>query len=588
MTTNGFITVTERSGDLRAGDITSTASDVTLTSPARILDAERGDGLLGSDPTPTDVTGVNITLTAGTGLVTGGIGLPSNFLEINVGTGVLNAFDRLAATTSGIFLTETVGDLRSTRCGRAATSTLTTVAGSIVDARNDARGQHLRDEHRPRRQRRRREHRRRARNDLEIESSHAAAGDVGLEATASIYVTETRGTLHLVLAEALGGDIRITVRETATATPAPAAAAFTGQVTFNGTTLTGSFAASGFLAEHDAADHGRDAVRRRLHDRLGDRHDDHAVGDARGHERRAHRRDADRPGHARRGPRPAARRRRALRRERAAHGPARPDRGERLRPAAVGDDVTTTTNSEIVAGRDIDIYGDWTNGDPHFGTTMVLRGTITPGAGFVTRVWGQTDVDSIQFGDPERRGGRHHARLARLHPARRRDARLRRRRRGPSHRLLPADDERRRRAHAHARRPGRDRPLRDLHHRQPGLAAQLRHQPARHRRARTTASTRPRSTAATRLYGAPAPAGTQVRGRRHLPAARRRSRSPGETTDRPAYVALLAGRGGAPVEQRARAAPPATTSTATATRSPATSRAPSSSGSTTTPRSTAA
>ena len=28
----------------------------------------------------------------------------------------------------------------------------------------------------------------------------------------------------------------------------------------------------------------------------------------------------------------------------------------------------------------IDIFGDWTNGDPHFGTTIVLRGTITPGA----------------------------------------------------------------------------------------------------------------------------------------------------------------------------------------------------------------
>ncbi len=83
MTTNGFVTVTERSGDLRAGAITSTASDVTLTSPERILDAERGDGLLGSDPTPTDVTGVNITLTAGTGLITGGIGTPGNFLEIN-------------------------------------------------------------------------------------------------------------------------------------------------------------------------------------------------------------------------------------------------------------------------------------------------------------------------------------------------------------------------------------------------------------------------------------------------------------------------------------------------------------------------
>ena len=30
---------------------------------------------------------------------------------------------------------------------------------------------------------------------------------------------------------------------------------------------------------------------------------------------------------------------------------------------------------------------------------MVLRGTITPGAGFVTRIFGETDVDTIQFGD---------------------------------------------------------------------------------------------------------------------------------------------------------------------------------------------
>ena len=41
-----------------------------------------------------------------------------------------------------------------------------------------------------------------------------ATGDVGLEAATDIYLTETAGTLRLVLAEALGGDIRITVRET--------------------------------------------------------------------------------------------------------------------------------------------------------------------------------------------------------------------------------------------------------------------------------------------------------------------------------------------------------------------------------------
>ena len=293
MTTNGFVTVTERSGDLRAGAITSTGSDVTLTSPERILDAESGDGLLGSDPTPTDVTGVNIRLTAGTGLTTGGIGTPGNFLEINVGTGVLNAFDRLAATTSGIFLTETIGDMRVDTVWTRGDVTLTTVAGSIVDARNDAEanvfatsidldangaGSSIGD----------------AANDFEIESSHAAAGDVGLEAAANIYVTETRGTLHLVLAEALGGDVRITVRETATATPAPAAAAFTGQVTFNGATLTGSFAASGFLAGTTLRIAGGTPYDGDYTIASVTATDDHAVGDARGRGRRPHGRDAHR------------------------------------------------------------------------------------------------------------------------------------------------------------------------------------------------------------------------------------------------------------------------------------------------------
>ena len=71
----------------------------------------------------------------------------------------------------------------------------------------------------------------------------------------------------------------------------------------------------------------------------------------------------------------------------------------------IGDDVTTTANSEIAAGAAIDIYGDWGNGDPHFGTTMILRGTITPGANSLTRIWGDTDVDTFQFGDAGGIGG---------------------------------------------------------------------------------------------------------------------------------------------------------------------------------------
>ena len=66
LTTNGFITATELSGDLLAGHIHSTGDDVTLCSPRRILDA---------DGRPTiDVTGVNITMTAGTAGAQGGVG----------------------------------------------------------------------------------------------------------------------------------------------------------------------------------------------------------------------------------------------------------------------------------------------------------------------------------------------------------------------------------------------------------------------------------------------------------------------------------------------------------------------------------
>jgi hypothetical protein len=42
----------------------------------------------------------------------------------------------------------------------------------------------------------------------------------------------------------------------------------------------------------------------------------------------------------------------------------------------VGDDVSTSANSEIVAGTTITIYGDYLNADPSIGTVMELRSTI--------------------------------------------------------------------------------------------------------------------------------------------------------------------------------------------------------------------
>ena len=170
--TNGSIVDTETSSDLRVGSIDSTNGDVTLKSPAAVLDAESGAGMLGTDPTTTDVTGRNITIVAGNNGIggdsgRGGVGMPADFLEINVDAdggalGVLAVTDTQAARaawsdaslpvatttnnlaasagTFGVFLTETTGDMKIARILTNGDASLDTVAGSIVDARNAGAG----------------------------------------------------------------------------------------------------------------------------------------------------------------------------------------------------------------------------------------------------------------------------------------------------------------------------------------------------------------------------------------------------------------------------------------------------------------
>ena len=107
-------------------------------------------------------------------------------------------------------------------------------------------------------------------------------------------------------------------------------------------------------------------------------HADRDVG-RRSAERRCARASRSRARHARRGPRPRARRLGAVRRERRC-GRSRTAGSRRSTGSsccASATTSTTTPNSQILAGKTIDIYGDYTNGDAHFGTTMILRGTIT-------------------------------------------------------------------------------------------------------------------------------------------------------------------------------------------------------------------
>src|SRR5262249_26241209 len=147
----------------------------------------------------------------------------------NANGGALDAFDTAAddALTQGIYLDELTGDLRVgvvQTAGDASLSTgnvaLRTVAGSIVDAFGDgaadvlgqaidldANGGSIGT----------------AGDALEIDSLRgiaftgltANADDVALEGSTGIYLTETDAYLRLLLAHAVSGNIRITVRESA-------------------------------------------------------------------------------------------------------------------------------------------------------------------------------------------------------------------------------------------------------------------------------------------------------------------------------------------------------------------------------------
>ena len=439
--TNGSIVVVEQSaaGDLRVGHIHTTglcsgaaptacasatiAADVTLRSPRMILDAELDAGVIDTDddstcvdaydldcaagtPNGVDVTGRNINLYAGDNLLgqpgsasgVGGIGLPGNFLEIQVNAvggplGDLDAYDTAADDdkTAGIYIDQVAGDLQVGIVHTAGDTSLTTGnvslrsrAGSILDAQNDAAadviGQTIDiDAHGGSIGT--------AANDLEIDSlvgspfsctnvncannpngtSDAglatAADDVALEAGTGIYLTETDGYLRLVLAHALTGDIRITVRE------------------------TGAIDEDLFLIRNGTANFAEDDTT-------------------------APTNDADHP--------------RVI-----PNGTVLAETGSvELR---VGDDVTLHQNSQILADLSIDIRGDFGNADTggtiaapadEYGTSMILRGRIiadcvmTPGgpgdepmglcapttanpvAGRQTNVWGGSDVDLIQLGDP--------------------------------------------------------------------------------------------------------------------------------------------------------------------------------------------
>ncbi|MEL6550929.1 MAG: hypothetical protein AAFQ54_11870 [Pseudomonadota bacterium] len=379
--TNGWIALTEISGDFRIGTITSTDDDVLLYSPVSFVDAQNDPNTLAAD-----VTGQNVTLVAASALInpepaqvpgqvinptllasgnSGGIGRADNFLEIDSGTdnaGVLRAFDQLGTSTPGTFIDEVAGDLRIHTVHSLADVALRTVDGAVIDARGDdaanALGQAVDID----------AHGAGATigtsgNELEIDSSRGSTGetgvaaggdDVALEATGDIYVEEVDGYLRLLLAHSYLGDINLVVRESA------------------------DLDENLILVESGTARFAED--------------------------------DTTAPANQADGPRTVA------------NGTIFAEDGfVRL---LIGDNVTTSDNADLLAAERIEIVADFQDADAGFGVDVILQGRIIAGADLetagsqgplgnplgvalptftapqhLTTITTGADVDLIQFGD---------------------------------------------------------------------------------------------------------------------------------------------------------------------------------------------
>ncbi|MEO7369557.1 MAG: hypothetical protein ABIZ69_01765, partial [Ilumatobacteraceae bacterium] len=215
--TNGFVALTEQTGDMRVGSITSTANDVLLTAPQSIVDALAD--------IEADVTGVNIILKSVAGL----IGSTDNFLEINLldtVSGVAQSGTLTAEALQGIYVEETVGDLRvNTVFSHTADVTLASRAGSIIDSNTQlVADRDARMVDRP--------------NIVAVNVDlRASGGSIGLraddldidsgsmnglhvfgrlyaQADQNIFITESNYELNVLGAKAAAGDVRLTVPDT--------------------------------------------------------------------------------------------------------------------------------------------------------------------------------------------------------------------------------------------------------------------------------------------------------------------------------------------------------------------------------------
>jgi len=199
VTTSGHIFLDEVAGDMRIGRIISFNDDVRLLAPQSIFDTPE-------DP-EADVEGESITLTA----LGGFIGSFANPLEIDSSRVLPGAVE--ADAVNDIVLIETLSDLNVARIlSRQDDVSLTATSGGIFDFFDDVAADviavnltlaALKGAIGVRT------------NDLDIDSSSARAGRLKANTPNSVFITETDGLLNVQQVVGSGGDIRLTVTDTA-------------------------------------------------------------------------------------------------------------------------------------------------------------------------------------------------------------------------------------------------------------------------------------------------------------------------------------------------------------------------------------
>jgi hypothetical protein len=220
--TNGDITLSERSGDFRIRNVSSSAGNVSLAATGdsgSIFDLATEGTAYGTTPW---VIGNSVSLSSRDG----GIGWPGDFLEINSSNQAAGAV--IALAKNGVYLTETVGDLNIDQVlSRISDVVLIAQSGSMLEAGDDAQadiqgrnidliatsaGSRIGDAGNPLEllgggtgQR--------PNDGFQIEQYAPGTGRLVAQANAGVYLTQTSGAMNVLDVQTPTGNVALAVHD---------------------------------------------------------------------------------------------------------------------------------------------------------------------------------------------------------------------------------------------------------------------------------------------------------------------------------------------------------------------------------------